>query len=204
MIVCNNCAKENPDDFTYCRYCGNQLSLSIKSKQKFWKRLPAWAWIIILVGGGIGIIVLMIGSTIALATIEGFASAIFLIVGAFSFGVVPLRRPEKTASFARAIGLAFFALMGATVDQTGNYFYNKPIEICLCEEGTSLSRKENVSNPVPGQTYIEQDFTCFDVEGTPVKTINIFAVIGIRFLEYILLGYLLLAIRSTLWRVFRN
>lgn len=201
MIICTNCYKENPDDFKYCRHCGNPL-LSAKQapKKSFWKKLPAWAWILIIVGGGLGGIALIIGSFVALSTVEGFASAILLILGAIGFGVSPLRKPEKPAPFVRAIGLAFFALMGATVDQPGNGIYNRPIEMSYCEPGTTLTRDENVSNPLPGTTYIQQDFTCYDDAGNPVKTINMFAVMGIRFVEYVLLGYLLLAIRKLLWR----
>ncbi|MBK9504023.1 MAG: hypothetical protein IPO03_01220 [Bacteroidetes bacterium] len=42
--------------------------------------------------------------------------------------------------------------MGATVDQTGNIIYNQPVEICFCDQGTSLNRDENISNPMPGTT----------------------------------------------------
>ncbi|MFN3939265.1 MAG: zinc-ribbon domain-containing protein [Chitinophagales bacterium] len=200
MITCTSCNKENPDDFKYCRYCGNPLLTSHKSARKsFWKKLPAWAWVLIIVGGIIVIVGLIIGSFVALSTVEGFASAVLLLLGAIGFGVSPLRKPENVPSLYRAVGLVFFALMGASIDQPGNGIYNKPIEMSFCESGTSLDRNENVSNPLPGTTYIQQDFTCYDDTGNPVKTINMFAVMGIRFVEYLLLGYLLLAIRKLLW-----
>jgi hypothetical protein len=171
-----------------------------QQKVPVWKRLPSWAWILIIVGSVIGLIAILIGSFVGISTIEGFASLILLVFGVIGFGVYPLRKPEKVSPFARAIGLSFFALMGASVDQTGNLVYNKPVEVCFCEKGTSLYRQENISNPLPGTTYVQQDFTCYDKQGNPVKKINMFAVAGLRFIEYVILGYLLLGLRRVIWR----
>ena len=202
MKVCVQCKKENPDDFKHCRYCGAELIVATNLNSKsFWKKLPSWAWILIFVGGLIIGLGLIIGSFVAIATIEGIASLILLTLGMIGFGILPLRKPEASGAKFRAIGISFFALMGATVDQTGNYIYNKPVEICFCAEGTSLERIENVSNPMPGTTIIQQDFTCYDKAGAPAKTINMFAVMGIRFIEYVLLGYILLGVRRFLWNV---
>ena len=41
----------------------------------------------------------------------------------------------------------------------------------MCDGGT-LTRKENVSNPVPGSTYIEQDFVCYNDNGEPIKRLE--------------------------------
>jgi hypothetical protein len=205
MKRCAHCQKENPSDFAYCRHCGADLRMVPDSPPaKFWKRLPAWLWIILIVGGIAGIIFAIIGSFIAIATLEGVASMVLLICGIIGFGVAPLRKPEQTAGFTRAIGLSFFALMGATVDQPGNPIYNQPVAWCFCPEGTSLDRDELVSNPLPGTTYIEQEYTCYNQEGVPVKQINVFAVLGIRFIEYVLLGYLLIGLRNVLWRIKNN
>lgn len=205
MKTCHHCQKENPDDFNYCRYCGAEIATIQANKPKnVWKRIPSWAWIIIFVAGIAGGLFAIIGSFVAISTIEGVASMLFLVLGVIGFGLVPLRKPEQTGSVARAIGLSFFALMGATIDQTGNYIYNKPIEICMCEAGTTLDRNENVSNPLPGTTYIEQDFTCYDKMGNPVKQLNLFAILGIRFIEYVILGYLLIALRTFAWKIKGN
>ncbi len=204
MIECSECQKPNPDDFKFCRYCGaSLLSTTHKVKKSIWSKLPSWAWVLIFVGGIILVIGIIIGSFVAIATIEGVASLILLTCGMIGFGVLPLRKPEKNGAMFTGVALAFFALMGASIDQTGNYIYNKPIEVCFCADGSKLSRMENVSNPVPGTTYIQQDFTCYDKAGAPVKTINLFVIMGIRFVEYILLGYILLALRSFLWQ-FKN
>ncbi len=202
MKECTQCKKENPDDFKHCRYCGAELAIATNTNSKsFWNKLPSWAWILIFVGGiiiGLGFI---IGSFVAIATIEGIASLILLTLGMIGFGILPLRKPQTTGAMFRAIGISFFALMGASVDQTGNYIYNKPVELCFCSEGTSMERIENVSNPMPGTTIIQQDFTCYDKAGAPVKTINMFAVLGVRFVEYVFLGYILLGVRRFLWNL---
>lgn len=204
MKTCTHCQKDNPDDFKHCRYCGAEImGIPANKPNSIWKRIPAWAWIIIIVACIAGVLFALIGSFIAVATLEGVASIILLVLGVIGFGIAPLRKPENPGSFTRAIGLSFFALMGATVDQPGNIIYNKPVEMCFCTDGSSLSRDENISNPMPGTTIIQQDFTCFDKMGNPVKQINMFAVLGIRFLEYILLGYLLIALRSVIWK-FKN
>ena len=204
MKTCTYCKRENPDDFAFCRYCGADIREAPPVPKSLWKRLPAWVYIILIVGGIGALIFAIIGSFIALATIEGVASLVLLVLGIIGFGVMPLRKPEQTATFARAVGLSFFALMGATVDQTGNRLYNQPVEWCMCPEGTSLSREEMVSNPLPGTTYIEQDYTCYNTAGEAVKQLNMFGVLGIRFVEYVLLGYLLIALRTAIWQIKNN
>lgn len=199
MKNCTHCGKSNPDDFDYCRYCGAGLGQAKGVRTSWYRRLPSWVWILIIAGGVILAMGLIIGSFYAIATVEGVATLVLLLAGAVGFGVMPLRKPENPGPVFRAIGLCFFALMGASVDQTGNYLFNKPVEVCFCDNGTHLSRASDVSNPLPGSTYIQQDFTCYDENAVPVKNINIFAVLGIRFFEYVIIGYLLLALRSGLW-----
>lgn len=94
--------------------------------------------------------------------------------------------------------IGFFALMGATIDQPGNLIYNKPVETCFCPPGSQLRRSTITSNPLPGRTDMTQDFTCVQ-NGKPVESINMLAVMGIRFLEYLVLGYLLLGLRWLFW-----
>lgn len=205
MKTCTNCLRSNPDDYNYCRYCGADIRYAEPEKSRsIWKRLPAWVWVILMVGGIIGIWFLLVGSFLAITTIEGVASMVLLILGAIGFGVVPLRAPDGDNRIARGIGLAFFALMGASLDQTGNTLYNKPVEYFLCPPETGLDRKEMVSNPLPGTTYVTQDFTCYDTEGKAVLTLNVFKILGIRFVEYFILGYILLGLRFVFWRIKNN
>lgn len=202
MKTCPNCRRENPTDFDYCRYCGYALQfIEEEAPKSFWKKIPSWAWILIFVAGLLAVIALFVGSFFALSMLEGFASLLFLIGGLAVFGVIPLRKPQYTSPIVRAVMLAFYALMGATIDQPGNVIYNKPVELCFCEDGTSLKRSENVLHPLPGRTDVRQEFICYDAAGTAVKQINPFAVVGIRFVEYVLLGYLLIALRSFLWKM---
>jgi hypothetical protein len=117
-----------------------------------------------------------------------------LLAGIFLFGVY--RKGNFTGnSIFRAIAIGFFALMGACVDQTGNYFYNLPIEKISCPVETTLGRKADVNQPMPGTTVITQDFSCYNSNGERVHTVNTFAIMGYRFVEYVILGYLLIGLR---------
>lgn len=202
MKTCTHCGKINPTDTSYCYSCRNPLKQSativFPLKRSFWSKLPSWVWILIGLGAIALFIGIIIGGFIGLATIEGFASIIFLIIGIVCFRVFSGTRPSKIP-LVRAIMIGFFALMGATIDQTGNYVYNKPVEMCMCPTGSSLNRTTDVSNPLPGRTDMTQNFTCI-VNGKEVKLLDMFPIMGIRFLEYILLAYLLLGLRWFLWK----
>lgn len=167
-------------------------------KRSFWSRLPSWAWIFIGLGAIALFIGIIIGGFVGLATIEGFASSIFLIVGVICFRVFSGTPPSKIP-LVRAIMVGFFALMGATVDQTGNYVYNKPVEMCMCPTGSSLNRTTDVSHPLPGRTDMTQEFTCVE-NGKEVKWLDMFPIMGIRFLEYMFLAYLLIGLRWIIWK----
>lgn len=202
-VICPSCKKDNPADFAYCRYCGMPLQRGeIKSKNNIWSKLPAWAWILLFAAG----VVLVIGSIIlffsGIATVSGFASILFLVGGVFYFGLFSRSKPDMSTP-AKALLIGFFAFMGATIDQTGNYFYNKPVEKICCPAGTSLTTRADVSNPLPGTTYIQQDYTCYNDANVPVKHINMFAVIAIRLIEYILLGYIFVWLRWLIWKNLR-
>ncbi|RYZ27917.1 MAG: zinc ribbon domain-containing protein [Chitinophagaceae bacterium] len=199
MKTCNHCGKTNPGNASYCYQCGNTVKYVTASviRKSFWSRLPSWAWIFIGVGG-IGLfILLIIGSFYSLAHWEGFASIIFLVLGVFAFRVFS-GQPPSNIPVIRAIAIGFFALMGATIDQPGNLIYNKPVETCLCPTGSQLQRSTITTNPLPGRTDMTQDFTCV-LDGKPVESINMLAVMGIRFLEYLVLGYLLIGLRWLFW-----
>jgi len=113
MKTCHHCQKEDPDDFNYCRYCGVAIGYTPATKPKnIWKRIPAWAWIIIFDGGVAGILIATVGSFVATATIEGIASMLLLILGVIGFGIVPLLKPEQIGNFGRAIGSCFFCING--------------------------------------------------------------------------------------------
>jgi ribosomal protein L40E len=200
MKICRRCAKENPGSAIYCLKCGNFLGKKESepgSKKNWIKKIPVLGWILIgLATIGLGL-ALIIGGFWALATVEGVASIIFLLVGIVAFGVY--RKGTFTRDkLVRAIAIGFFALMGACVDQTGNYIFNLPVEKIACPAGTTISRHSEVDHPYAGKTVITQDFGCYNEQGEKIKTINTFALMGYRFLEYILLAYLLIGLRWVL------
>ena len=90
-----------------------------------------------------------------------------------------------------AIGIVFFALMGMAIDQTGNFIYNKPIEIFYCSQDEYLNRGVDVTNPLPGRTDITQEFVCINKISGQKRYVDMGSVILVRFTEYIIIGYAL-------------
>ncbi|MCD4685020.1 MAG: hypothetical protein K8S97_03685, partial [Anaerolineae bacterium] len=98
---------------------------------------------------------------------------------------------------ATALGITFFALMGMAIDQPGNVIYNQPIEWLFCPSGSELQRGVNITNPLPGRTDIKQDFSCVDTVNGQREIVGrpgMLEVIATRFVEYVLLGYALMAL----------
>ena len=163
----------------------------LPSKPSFLSKIPSFAWVILLPLG----LAIVIGSIIAaffgVAMIEGLASMIFLVIGYFCFRGLSSPTAEPINSFILAISIVFFALMGMSVDQPGNFIYNKPLEMFFCPPQTTLYRGVDTYNPLPGRTDIVQNFACYDADKNLQKELGMFEVIGIRFGEYVLIGYLL-------------
>jgi hypothetical protein len=179
------------------------------------RKLPSIVWVFIFVGGIIALIGGIIGLFHLISNVEGVGSVIMIVV---AWGIMRLfsSAAEKAAedpmslkadSWLKALFIIFFAGMGLAIDQTGNYLYNKPIEWLFCPSNTELARDVEVSNPVPGQTYVTQEYACINHDHQVKKEIDITAVLGVRFVEYVLIGYGLsalnrlysrLRIRSTL------
>ena len=158
-------------------------------------QLPSIVWVFIFVGG----IVLLIGGIITvmtlLFTVEGIASLIFLGIGlTYVFAPKDLSG-MKADPIARAIGVGFFALMGMAIDQTGNFIYNYPLRY-FCPEGTVLNRSVDVTHPLPGRTDMTQDYSCFDSNGKFVARVGMGPLIGVRFVEYLILAYVLIGVRD--------
>ncbi|HEY0042556.1 MAG TPA: zinc ribbon domain-containing protein [Flavisolibacter sp.] len=200
MKTCNHCGKENPANTGYCYQCGNHIrhTTAVLARRSFWSRVPSWAWVFIGAGSIVLFILFIMGSFYSLAHFEGFASIIFLVLGVFAFRIFS-GQPPGNIPIMRAIMVGFFALMGSTIDQTGNYVYNKPVEWCMCPEGSQLNRTTTTSHPLPGRTDMTQNFTCLQND-KPIKEIDMLAVLGIRFLEYMVLAYLLIALRWAIWK----
>ncbi|MBN2305184.1 MAG: hypothetical protein JXQ72_11935 [Anaerolineae bacterium] len=166
-----------------------------------WSRLPSIVWIILVVGGIIGVIAGFIGLFYALSHIEGFASILMLLV---AWGIIRFFAGNPTASppvnvppLIKAVAIVFFACMGMAIDQTGNIVYNQPIEWLFCPSETTLERGVSVTHPLPGRTDVTQEFSCVaTVNGQPevVDQPGVLAVIATRFVEYVLIGYALVAL----------
>lgn len=159
------------------------------------KNLPSFVWIILIVVGIIALIGGIITIFWAVATIEGIASIVILIAGiiaiwtANSFPSKP--DLQKSSNFMVAVGIVFFALMGMAIDQTGNFIYNKPIEIFYCSQDEYLNRGVDVTNPLPGRTDITQEFVCINKTTQAKRYVDMGSIILVRFVEYIIIGYAL-------------
>lgn len=169
--------------------------------KNIFSKMPSLFWVVIIPIG----IALFIGSIIGLiylsAYVEGFVSIIFLIISFFIVKKISKPRQkqfsneeipkQKIPSIAIAGFIIFFALMGAALDQPGNFIYNKPIEWIFCDECCELKRGVDVLHPRPGETYLIQDFVCVDDKNQINSFIAPFYIFLCRFVEYIILAYLL-------------
>ncbi|AOP32983.1 hypothetical protein A0128_03325 [Leptospira tipperaryensis] len=196
--ICHHCDYKNPIELQNCAQCGNSKGPDVKTIdpsasffQKFLK-LGTIGWIFIILLGLAAIILTPILLISALSKIEGFAS-ILLFIGGF-FGAKSAARSQFGPP-AKAIFIVFFSLMGVAIDQPGNYVYNYPFRF-VCAEGTSTERSVQVSHPLPGRTDMTQVFSCVDINGKEKSKISLPQVLGIRFLEYILIAGFLLSFHS--------
>jgi hypothetical protein len=162
------------------------------------QKLPSFVWVIILPLG----LILFIGSIItgfyAIAAIEGVASFIMVGVGILSvLGGISRSSEKSSPGSGLVIGMAitFYALMGMAIDQTGNFIFNKPLQL-FCPTQTELHRGVNVSHPLPERTDITQNFVCLDQSGKVAGRVDMLKVIGVRFVEYVIIAYVLVGIRK--------
>lgn len=161
------------------------------NKPSFFSKIPSIAWVIIIpatIAAGLAII---IGAFVGLATIEGFASMILLVAGFFCFRGLSDPQYGQVGSFSLAMSIVFFALMGMSIDQPGNFVYNKPLEMAFCPPQTVLLRGVDTYHLLPGRTDIIQNFACYDLSGENKKELGTGEIVLTRFVEYILIGYIL-------------
>lgn len=170
----------------------------MKQKPSFLNNLPSIVWLLIIALGLISIIAGIWLLFYLAATVEGVVSFIFLLLG-FGYlrsqyknrGSEVDKAYKKTTGYKLTIAaiILFWALMGMAIDQTGNYVYNKPIEVLFCDEGSSLNRGTFTRHPLPERTDIVQSYDCFDNNSEFVNSIGLEKVILVRFIEYVTLGY---------------
>ncbi len=179
------------------------------------RTLPSFIWVILIVLGIVAVIALINGAFFGFTQIEGLGSILLLVGGWVGIRILteryhaknqrrrPLDDAQKLANnIAVALGILSFAFAGFALDQPGNALYNLPIQWAFCPAGTQLARKADISNPRPGTTVIVQQFDCLDAAGAVVQEVPIWGAMLIRFVEYVLLGYLLLWLNGvyTRWR----
>jgi hypothetical protein len=159
------------------------------------RSLPSFVWIILIVAGFAALIGAVVLLFTGLANIEGLASIIMIVVAWLTLRGIAWTIPNGKISmngFMTAVGILFFALMGMALDQPGNRFFNAPLQVFFCPQGSQLSRDVVVSSSRPGSVSLNQDFECVNSEGRTVDQITTPEVIGVRFAEYIFIGYWLL------------
>lgn len=159
-----------------------------------------WLTALLVLIGALAGIALIILTVVSIAAVEGFATLIFLIVNVVIFIVWPLRNKAK-ANLNGVLGIAFIfmAFMGAVIDQAGNPVFNKPIGWCMCEQGEEFTRGVSVTQ-AGTQTIYEQDFRCHKVPTDQGRPVSMFAIIGLRFVEYIVLILSLVLIQNVIWK----
>ena len=135
----------------------------------------------------------------AVGKIEGFGSVLMLIAGILLFRVFSKKKPGPINS-RKGLYIGFYAIIACGFDQTGNLIYNKPIEMVCCPENASLQHRVDVSHPLPGRTYFSQNFTCYKSNNIAVKQLEWYESLSIRFIEYVCLAYLLIALRFLFWK----
>ncbi|MBS1792572.1 MAG: hypothetical protein JSS81_01890 [Acidobacteria bacterium] len=165
-------------------------------------KIPSFLWIPLIVGA----VALSIGAIwiffYGIGYVEGFGSLILLVLGWIGFRIGNRSDGIESRGFAVALGITFFAMMGMALDQPGNFIYNRPLEWLFCPPDAELVRETIRRGLRGGGVSLTQDFACV-ARGTEqvVRQISGFEHFGIRFLEYVALGYLLLALSRLFTRL---
>jgi hypothetical protein len=162
---------------------------------KLSEKIPSFLWIPIIVGS----IALVIGGMLAffygIGYIEGFGSIMILVLGWLGFRVGHNSDDLQMGSFGIALGITFFALMGMALDQTGNFIYNQPLEWIFCPADSELTRETIQRGVRGGGVSLNQSFTCLaQNSGEVLRKITGFEHFAFRFVEYVVIGYLLLGL----------
>lgn len=158
---------------------------------KWTEKIPSILWIPIIIGA----IAFFIGGILAVfygfGYVEGFGSIIMLVLGWVGFRIGN-NSDDIKGGFAVALGITFFALMGMSLDQTGNFIYNQPLEWLYCPENTELVRETIKRGTRGGGIQLSQNYNCLAQNGEVLRKISMFEHMAVRFVEYVFLGYVLL------------
>jgi hypothetical protein len=161
------------------------------------RQLPSIVYVIGIVLGMIAFVVLINVGFFSLTQVEGLASILMLIIGVVGIRWLSGRKPHKSNppvanNIAVALGIVTFAGAGFAFDQPGNVLYNLPLQWLFCPANTQLVRESDIRNPRAGTTIITQDFACVNSDGDVQAQVPIEGAMITRFVEYIVIGYMLL------------
>lgn len=163
--------------------------------KKLSEKIPSVLWIPIFIGGIALFIGLLLGGFYALGYVEGFGSILILMLGVFGFRAGNNSPDIKGGGFEVALGISFFALMGMALDQPGNFIYNEPLEWIFCPPESDLVRETIQRGISGGGVSLSQNFECAAQNGGKIlRRIAFWELLIVRFLEYIVLGYILLGL----------
>lgn len=172
------------------------------------RSVPSIVWVIAIILGIVAFLALIFGAFYGFTQIEGLGSLVLLVLGWVVIRSIspraakqPARPQQKPESIAVAFGVLMFAFAGFALDQPGNVIYNLPIQWLFCPANTQLTREADVSRPRAGTTVITQDFTCVDADSVTVTPVPIWGAMVVRFVEYLVLGYLLIWLNQLYMRI---
>jgi hypothetical protein len=147
---------------------------------------------VILIGVLLGLTVGMILLGYLTDTFEGFASIVLLALAIallWKYGQDVIKNKGPMIGF-----ILVFTFLGLIFDRAGNFIYNKPIEM-LCPSQTILKRKIVAEEDYEGNTQNHHYFSCYPMErGQAVVELPLYQTVGIRFIEYIVIGFVLLGV----------
>lgn len=165
-------------------------------------KLPGWLLALLLIVLSITSIALIILTVSAITNKEGFATIIFLVIYILVVIVFPSKHKQK-ATLKSIIGAAivFISFMGGILDLAGNKLMNTPIENCLCEKNEELKRTVFHSR-IGSKSSSSSEFTCENLPEKKSRKVSTFSVMGIRMVEYVVIGLILLLTQQLIWKIY--
>lgn len=133
---------------------------------------------------------------------EGFASALFFLLGLLVFIYVPFRYKSKIQLNSLPVVLfPIFILLGAILDQTGNKIYNYPIVLKECKQDEVLTHKI-LHYSSGGKSSNAIEFYATNTKTGQNRLILWWTILWIRSVEYLALGLILILIQRLTWNYF--
>jgi hypothetical protein len=165
-------------------------------------KLQGWLLALFLIVLSIATITLIILTVSAVTNKEGIATIIFLVIYILVVIVFPSKHKQK-ATLKSIIGVAivFISFMGGILDLAGNKLMNAPIEKCLCDKNEELKRTVYHSR-IGSKSSSTTEFTCENMPEKKSRKVSNFSIIGIRMVEYVVIGLILLLTQQLIWKIY--